>query len=315
MRVILPLLPILLANAAPLPGVSEGAGDPGTVAAAADPVPIPPKIRAMLEAAMASGSETEVTTIAKYASTAAPDSAPLIRRMAVDWKAQRAAAAQKTLIESGFFDLLRGKVELGGFYTTGNTRNVGVTGTVELTRDGINWRHKLRMLAEYQESAGVVSREHYLLSYEPNYKIDDRAYVYGAGQYEEDPFLGYFSRYSLSAGAGYTVVKSPVVSLDLEVGPSLRRTSFTDLNTERELGARGRLDFDWRLARGVTLSQDAAAYVQNLNSTITSRTALAAKVYGPLSAQMSYAVSYESSPPVGRVNTDTTSRASLVYSF
>ncbi|WP_326525081.1 DUF481 domain-containing protein [Sphingomonas sp.] len=303
MRVaLLPLSVLLLANTDPAP-------------VAADPVEIPQAIRTMLDAAMASGSEAEVNTIAKYASTAAPESAALIRRAALEWKQDRAAAAHKTLIESGFFDLVRGKAEIGGFFTTGNTNNVGVTGTVELKRDGIQWRHNLKMLAEYQESAGVVSREHYLISYQPNYKFSDRAYVYGAGQYEEDRFLGYFSRYALSAGAGYTVVKTPSVSLDLELGPSFRRTEFTDLNTERELGARGRIDFDWRLGKGVTLSQDAAAYLQNLNSTVTTRTALAAKLFGPLSAQMSYAVSYESRPPRNRVNTDTTSRASLVYAF
>lgn len=305
MRMILPLLPILLANADPTPVTTTDL----------DPAPIPAAIKAMLDAAMQSGNEGEVNTVAKYAAGAAPDSAPLIRRMASEWKEQRLAAQQQTLIESGFFDLVKGKVEVGGFYTTGNTNNAGLTGTIDLKRDGIHWRHKLRMLAEYQKNAGVVSREHYLIAYEPNYKFDDRAYVYGAAQYEEDRFLGYFSRYSLSAGAGYTVVKSPTVSLDLEAGPALRRTAFTDLNTERELGARGRIDFDWRLASGLTLSQDAAAYLQNMNSTVTTRTALAAKVYGPLSAQMSYAVSYESSPPAGRVNTDTTTRASVVYSF
>jgi len=305
MRMILALLPLLLANTDPTP----------VTTAELDPAPIPAAIKAMLDAAMASGNEGEVNTVAKYAASAAPDSAPLIRRAAAEWKDQRLAAQQQTLIESGFFDLVKGKIEVGGFYTTGNTQNAGLTGTIDLKRDGINWRHKLKMLAEYQKNAGVVSREHYLVAYEPNYKFDDRAYLYGAAQYEEDRFLGYYSRYSLSAGAGYTVVKSSSISLDLEAGPSLRRTAYTDFNTERELGARGRIDFDWRLASGLTLSQDAAAYVQNLNSTVTTKTALAAKVYGPLSAQMSYAVSYESSPPAGRVNTDTTSRASLVYAF
>ena len=38
-------------------------------------------------------------------------------------------------------------------------------------------------------------------------------------------------------------------------------------------------------------------------------------LFGPLSAQLSYAVQYESMPPEGRRDTDTTSRASLVYSF
>ncbi|MFD1788880.1 YdiY family protein [Sphingomonas floccifaciens] len=301
---LLPLLPLLLANA-----------DPAAPQTSPAPATIPDPIKAMLDAAMTSGSEAEVQTIAKYAASAAPESAEAIRRIAGAWKDARSAAATRTLQDSGFFDLVRGRVELGGFYTTGNTRNVGLTAAADVTREGFQWRHKLRLLGEYQESLGQTTREHYLASYEPNYKIDDRLYAYGAAQYEADKFLGYFSRYSASAGAGYTAIRSRAVTLDIELGPSFRRTAFTDFTTESELGARGNLDFDWRLASGVTLSQDASAYVQNLNTTVTTRTALAAKLFGPLSAQMSYAVSYESRPPAGRVNTDTTSRASLVYAF
>ena len=298
------LSPLLLANT-----------DPVTEPAQTQPATIPDPIKAMLDAAMTSGSEAEVQTIAKYAASAAPESAEAIRRIAGAWREARSAQATRTLQDSGFFDLVRGRVELGGFYTTGNTRNVGLTLGADVTREGYQWRHKLRLLGEYQESLGQTTREHYLAAYEPNYKIDDRLYAYGAAQYEADRFLGYFSRYSASAGAGYTAVRSSGMTLDLELGPSFRRTAFTHFPTENEWGARGNLDFDWRLASGVTLSQDASAYVQTLNSTVTSRTALAAKLFGPLSASMSYAVSYESRPPVGRVNTDTTSRASLVYAF
>lgn len=281
----------------------------------ADPGTIPAPVKAMLDAAMASGSEAEVATITKYAATAAPDSADEIRKIATDWREAKRAAADRTLREAGFLDLMKGRIELGGFVTTGNTQNVGLTAGLDLKREGLQWRHKVRGLAEYQKSAGIVSREHYLAAYEPNYKVDDRLYVYGSAQFESDRYLGYFSRYSASAGAGYSAVKTPALSLDLEIGPALRRTRYTDYVRERELGARGSIDFDWKLSPGVTFSQDASAYLQNINSTVTSRTALAAKLFGPLSAQMSYAVSYESSPPVGRVNTDTTSRASLVYAF
>lgn len=280
-----------------------------------DSTSIPPPVKAMLDAAMASGSESDVATIVKYAASAAPDSADAVRTLASTWKDARRAAADRTLREAGFFELVRGRVELGGFVTTGNTRDIGLTLGADVKREGLDWRHKLRLLAEYQESAGVVSRERYLVGYEPNYKVDDRLYVYGAAQFEADRFLGYTTRYSGSAGAGYSAVKSPAVTLDVELGPSFRRTAFTDLTVENEVGARGRFDLDWRLSPGVTLSHDASAYLQNMNSTLTSRTALAAKLFGPLSAQMSYAVSYESSPPLGRVNTDTTSRASLVYAF
>ena len=104
-------------------------------------------------------------------------------------------------------------------------------------------------------------------------------------------------------------------AFDLELGPAYRYTEFTDDTVQASVAARGSLDLKWKLLRNVTLAQNASAYVQRFNSTLASTTSLSARLFGPLSAQLSYNVQYESEPPVGSVSTDTTSRAGLVYSF
>ena len=294
-RLILLAAPLLLANA--------------------EPVAIPQPLKAMLDAAMASGNEVEVQTVAKYARVAAPDAADAIAASVEVWSKDRAAKHEATLRDAGPFDLWHGRAELGGYMTTGNTHDTGVSGTLDLTRETLRWRHKIQLAADYKKSAGVVSREHYLAAYEPNFKFSPRGYVYGAAQYEADRFLGYTSRYSASLGAGYSAIKQPGVTLDLEVGPAYRDTSFTDGTTESSVAARGSVDFDWKLTKTISVSQDASAYVQHFNSTVSSTTALSAKLIGPLAARFSYVVQYESMPPIGRVGTDTTSRASLAYSF
>jgi putative salt-induced outer membrane protein len=280
-----------------------------------EPQSLPPPVKTMLDAAMAAGNEGEVATIAKYARAAYPESADAINKAADGWKDARRAAAARALRQAGFLDLVKGRAELGAWVTTGNTQNVGLSGTLDLTREGPQWRHKVRLLAEYQESLGLVTREHYLAAYEPNWKVGDRLYAYGAVMFEADPFLGYDERYSASTGAGYSAIRDPGLTLDVELGPAFRSTAFIDATDERNVAARGSLDLDWKLSPGVTFSQDASAYLQSANSTLTGRTALAAKLFGPLSAQVSYVITYESKPPIGRVGTDTTSRASLVYSF
>ena len=280
-----------------------------------DPAPIPPAMKAMLDAAMASGNEGEVATVAKYARATAPEAAPAIAASLDAWRKERAAKREATLRNAGVLDLWHGRAELGGYLTTGNTHDAGVSGTVDLNRETLRWRHKLRLAADYKRSAGLVSREHYLAAYEPNFKFSPRGYVYGATQYESDRFLGYTSRYSASVGAGYSAIKQPGLSLDLEVGPAYRDTSFTDHTTESSIAARGSLDLDWKLTKTISVSQAASAYVQHYNSTVSSTTALNAKLIGPLAARLSYVVQYESMPTLGRVSTDTTSRASLAYSF
>jgi putative salt-induced outer membrane protein len=297
MRALLLALPLLLANTA-----------------AEDPV-IPPTIKAMLDAAMESGNENDVAVIVKYARSAAPDSGDLVARLATDWRNERLRKAQARIRDADFFDLVKGHAELGGYVTTGNSENIGLTAAVEIKREAIEWRHKLRLQADYQQSLGVTTRERYLAAYEPNWKFDDRAYLYGAAQYESDRFSGFSDRVSLSTGIGYSAIRSPAVKLDLEVGPAFRHTRFIDQPEESNAAARGSLDFGWKLSRGISVTQNASAYVQDANSTVSSKSALLARLIGPLSAQFSYSLQYESIPAIGRKSTDSTSRAALVVDF
>ena len=276
---------------------------------------MPDPVRRMLDAAYASGNEGEVATLVKYARAAAPEAADAIDREADGWRAKRREAQQAALAEASIIELWKGRAELGGFISSGNSDVTGLAAIIDLTREGPRWRNKVRLQADYQESDGLVSRERYLFAYEPNYKVGDRTYIYGALQAESDRFLGYDSRFSASAGGGFGAIRSQRLTLDLELGPAFRQTDFTDERMESAVAARGRLDLDWRLTPAITLSQDASAYLQDINSTVASTTAVNARLFGPLSAQLSYAVQYESTPTEGRRSTDTTSRASLVYSF
>jgi putative salt-induced outer membrane protein len=210
---------------------------------------------------------------------------------------------------------VKGHAELGGYVTTGNTENVGIAAAMEIKREGLEWRHKLRIQGDYQESLGITTRERYLAAYEPNWKFDDRAYLYGAAQYESDRFSGFSDRVSVSSGIGYSAVKSPAVKLDLEVGPAFRYTRFIDSNIESNAAARGSLDFGWKITKGISVTQNASAYLQDANSTVSSKSALLTRLFGPLSAQFSYSLQFESTPPLGRKTTDSTSRAALVVDF
>ncbi len=57
------------------------------------------------------------------------------------------------------------------------------------------------------------------------------------------------------------------------------------------------------------------AYLEDLSNSLESTTALTTRLTGSLAARFSVNVRYESDPPLGREQTDTTTRASLVYSF
>jgi len=284
-------------------------------AAAADPVPIPAAIRAMLDAALAAGNDGEISTVVKYARLADPASADAVLAIAQKWRGERAKARDVRLAEADIFDLWTGRAELGGFMTTGTTDTTGASGLIDLTREGLRWRHRFRASADYQRSNGVTSRERYLAAWEPNLKLNDRAYVYGAAQYESDRLLGYTDRLVASTGLGYGLVRRPALSVDATLGPAFRYTDFTNDTEQANAAARGSMTIRWQLLPGLTVNQSAAAYLETENSTVSSTTGVSAKLLGPLSAQLSYNVQYESTPPAGSVTTGTISRASLVYTF
>jgi len=311
MRASLFALPLLIAA---LPAVAMPMDDDDSTAAL-EAANVSPALKAMLEAAMQSGNENDVAVIVKYARAADPESADKLVKIAADWRDSRLKKAQAKIRSADFFALVKGHAELGGYVTTGNTENVGIAAAMELKRDGLDWRHKLRVQADYQESLGITTRERYLAAYEPNWKFDDRAYLYGAAQYESDRFSGFSDRVSLSSGIGYSAIKSPAVKLDLEVGPAFRYTRFIAQPAESNAAARGSLDFGWKITRGISVTQNASAYLQNANSTVSSKSALLTKLFGPLSAQFSYSLQYESTPAIGRKSTDSTSRAALVVDF
>jgi putative salt-induced outer membrane protein len=56
-------------------------------------------------------------------------------------------------------------------------------------------------------------------------------------------------------------------------------------------------------------------YGQIGNSTVTSNTALTMKVFGQLAIQAGFVLDYETRPPLGTQQTNTTSHLTLVYVF
>ena len=174
---------------------------------------LPQPIIDLINAAIETGDEDKVRTVIELARTTNPDdSAELDLIFAnfeqeLDREQRLAEAAEEATIRSaGLFENWSGRGELGAFNSTGNASNTGVTASLGLTREGIDWRHKLRGRADYQRNNGVTTREQFLAAYEPNYKINDRLFAYALAQYERDRFQGFSGRYSVSGGLGYQII-------------------------------------------------------------------------------------------------------------
>lgn len=283
---------------------------------------LPEPVRAMIDAAIASGDAEAVRTVIDLAKQTNPGDAGELDGILASYQtdlaaaeAAEAAAQEEDIRSAGIFDNWKGQGQLGAFRSTGNSSNTGVTAGLTLERVGIDWRHKLTGLVDYQQTEGVTTREQFLVAYEANYDVSDRLFLYGLAQWERDTFQGFSARYSASGGFGYRAIDEEAVQLALKAGPAYRRTEFVDGTSDDALAGLAALDFDWKISDNLTLTEDAAAFIQSGNSTLTSTTGLTAGLGGGLSASLSYTIEHDTDPPFGAVQTDTLSRVTLVYDF
>ncbi|WP_296718521.1 YdiY family protein [Erythrobacter sp.] len=306
----------------------------GLIACASAPAAaaLPEPVRAMIDAAIATGDEAKVRTVVEIAKQTNPDDAAAIDAMLNRFetrlaatKAAEAAAKEEAIRTAGLLENWSGKGEFGAFRATGNASDTGITTGLTAERQGIDWRHKLTARVDYQRSNGVTTREQYLARYEPNVNISDRFYIYALAQYERDEFQGFSGRYAVSGGLGFQALKKDDIQLSVKVGPAYRVTQFVDGRNDSRIAGLIGLDFDWAITDRLKLTQNtnavaetggsAIAIIDSQNTTLDLVTGLNAKINSSLSARFSYAIEYNSNPPPGAVQTDTLSRVTLIYDF
>lgn len=276
---------------------------------------LPAPARAMLDAAIVGGDAAEIAAVAKAAKAANPAHAAEVDGIVAAHQASIAAADEARKREAGMFEDWHGNGELGGFLTTGNSSTKGVSAGLHLTKDGLQWRHKLNVMADYQRAEGATTQNQQTASYEGNYKLSPRLYLFGLGMFERDKFQGFNSRFTVSGGAGYSVIANDTMTLDVKAGPAWRKTNWIGLPSTSKINALAGADFAWKVTPTVTFTDSAQALWGSGNTTYSNIAALTASLGGALSARLSYSVRHETNPPPGNEKTDTVTRATLVYGF
>lgn len=286
--------------------------------------PEPDPIRQMLAAAMASKKDGDVEAVGTLAKKTNPDRVADIDAMLIDYRAKRTAerkaeadAARAKLAAAKFWQNWKGEGQIGASQSSGNTKSAGLSVGLALNRKGIDWDQRFRAQADYQRTNGSTSIERYLVEYEPQIKVSDRAFAYGLGRWERDRVLGFGNRWNASAGLGYKVIASKAMTLNLKAGPAWRETDYFigRGRSDSELTGLAGLDFGWNLSPTLKLTQVASTIVGEHNTVTSSLTALNAKLVGGLSARFSYSADIDTNPPPGIETVDTLTRFTLVYGF
>lgn len=287
--------------------------------AAADPIPA--GVASMIEAAAKDPAKLKV--VADIAKQTNPASAAEIDARVAEINAAAEAARIEKLSSQTFLEGWTGQGEAGGFVSTGNAEESGLALGLGLKKESLKWRHRVDAIADYRETEGVKTKERYFAGYEGNYKITDRLYAVGALSWEKDVFAGIDRRFAESLGIGYRVIDQKTLHLDVDASVAARQTEYVRPQvsipgkdySESTIGGRlgGRLV--WDINENTSLSEVAVAYIDSRSNTLESTTALTTRLSGSLAARLSFNIRNESDPPLGREQTDTTTRVSLVYSF
>lgn len=315
-----------LSSAFLVPGAasSQGAASPALFSSAppASALALPPQVRAMIEAAIASGDKGAAETVLRFARQANPGAGAEIDAIAQRFSAEVAARESRAAAEraaapasNGILDHWKGQVELGASRSTGRSRSLGVFGSLDLARESAEWKHKLAGRIDYQSTGDVTSADRASLLYQPDYKVGDRFYGFGLLQYEQDRFAGYKERRTVGTGFGYGVLAGEDLRLDLEGGPTFRTTEQRDVDGTSQLVGRASLRFKWKITPTLQLAQDSDLYLESGASNAAILTALDTKLIGALKARFSYNVRYERGQASGIKGIDTQGRATFVYSF
>jgi putative salt-induced outer membrane protein len=285
-------------------------------------VALPPAARAVLEQAMKTGDAATFAAVEKAAREQYPDGASQIDALAAknaaqiaEKQASDARAKAEALAEASFLDNWKGEVSLGGSYTKGNSDAVSVYGAFKLNKEGLRWRHALSARADYAKSSGELSTDKDTAAYQPQYKLGEKLYAYGLGQFDRDEILGIQYRFTEAVGLGYTLARDTRFKVAVEAGPALRESRYISGERDTRPAGRGSVNFDWKPNPNLELTNQSAVFFEKADTNITSTTALTSRLFGPIKGQISYNLTYEDDVPGQAKSFDTITAASLVYSF
>lgn len=208
-----------------------------------------------------------------------------------------------------------GEGSLGAGFTTGNTENSDFGAGLKLKGEGTIWTHNFEAAINYAEADGTETEDRQFLAYQLDRDFDARSYGYGRGSYERDTFSGYDNRMFLGLGYGYHVIETGPTQWSLEAGPGLKIDDPVTGDREENLAIRLGSRFKHQVNEAVKITNDTDVIWTSETTQLINSAALTAALMNNISARFSVDVRHDTDPPVGREQTDTATRASLVYSF
>ncbi|QYK13668.1 DUF481 domain-containing protein [Shewanella rhizosphaerae] len=211
--------------------------------------------------------------------------------------------------------------ELGATVTTGNTETTSLKGRLDMKHELGNWENQYLLEALYKEDSGEETGKRYYGLVQGNYKFSDVNYMFANANHEIDPFTGFDSKSTISAGYGHKFIDTEKTTFAVEVGPGFQYKRLDDesaaeagYDTEESWVAHGVMNFETEITDNSKFKQlFVADYGESLEG--RSETSITANIVGALAMKFAVIVRYNSEPLDNKKSTDTETNMTLLYSF
>jgi putative salt-induced outer membrane protein YdiY len=221
--------------------------------------------------------------------------------------------------------LWKGKLELGAFFTDGNTDRLGGNFGLTVTRDDEDTKFTGKATATYAEENDERTTNEQFVSLREDFKLGEW-YAFAILSFERDEFERIDLRAIFAPGAGRTLADDPDFKLDVELGPTLTYTNYENdsgdgiPDEDAEYAIEARIAFHAEIA-----VFDSAKIIQDLEIfpslsdfgqyRFVSETAFVQPLSEAWYFKLSIIDKYNSDPVSGTEKNDLEVRVSLVFDF
>ena len=177
------------------------------------------------------------------------------------------------------------------------------------------WDHAFDIDIDFAKANGVTSKEKYFADYQLFYRAREKAYAFVFVQAEHDKFSGFDYQISESIGIGYTVLDNEKHKWSFEGGPGVRQNKLTAGVLDNEFIFLLNNKYRHIFTNSLSAGNETKIFIGSTRFTTDNVFDVIARFNSKLSAHFSFQYKYDSNVPIGRTNSDTLTKATLVYDF
>lgn len=219
----------------------------------------------------------------------------------------------------GASNTLHQKLEFGYFGTTGNTNTNSITAAYRFKKYfSPKTKNDFFIDILYSNRNGKKNNERYRSQYNIYYYYKNYLYFFLSTGFLRNTFEGYNQQYRVNPGFGHTLIRTKKQKLDIQLGYEFRRNNYTTQPSRNFHYAKGTFKHRYTITKKNLLTTQ-ISFIENIEHAkdfeTEFSTTLRLHIIRQLSFKLSFEFKYDNLPPHNKKKSDTTTKASIVYSF